>query len=85
MDFRNEGVIIVIARKVGTLECYEKPSMEDPTEFVRYKADINISKPLLMGVQQNLMVWVCGFLLIMNLFHYIASNVGLLVFSLNLV
>lgn len=47
---RSEAVFQLIGGRIGMLECYEKPSILDPTEYFRLKVEINITKPLLRGL-----------------------------------
>lgn len=54
MDYRSTEIIIAIARKVGTLECYKKSSADDPMDFVQFKTKIDIAKPLLQGIHTKL-------------------------------
>ncbi|KAL8461674.1 hypothetical protein ACS0TY_032962 [Phlomoides rotata] len=45
------SVIRSLAVKIGLLEQYEKPTFMDPSEFVRFKVIIDVSKPLISGVK----------------------------------
>lgn len=49
MNFRSDCVIRSIANKIGTLECYEKCSDTDPSEYVRFKIQIDFKNPWCRG------------------------------------
>ncbi|KAL8536410.1 hypothetical protein ACS0TY_011864 [Phlomoides rotata] len=61
MVFYSEEVIRYIAKKLGVLECFEKPSVDDPSDFVRFKVQLDIVKPLLHGIRiklTNASLWI---------------------------
>lgn len=79
MDCRTEEIITAIVGKAGTLECYEKPSNEDLNEFVRFKVEINIEKPLVRGIHTKLNgigMWIPFSYESLPLFCYNCGTIG---------
>ncbi|KAL8509786.1 hypothetical protein ACS0TY_016849 [Phlomoides rotata] len=50
LAFHMERAIRLIAGQIGRLDCYETPSFTEPEAFLRLKAHIDVSKPLLCGL-----------------------------------
>ncbi|KAL8505825.1 hypothetical protein ACS0TY_016885 [Phlomoides rotata] len=56
-----ETVLKMVAERVGKLECYEKPKEMEVNLFLRFKVEIDFTKPLLRGPHIRLMggqLWI---------------------------
>lgn len=50
LDCLTDDVVKMVAWKIGTLECYDSPTINNYGDFVRFKVAIDISKPLMKGI-----------------------------------
>ncbi|KAL8498475.1 hypothetical protein ACS0TY_021705 [Phlomoides rotata] len=50
LALHSEDVIRMLANKLGILECFELPSVQEPEAFLRFKVSLNATKPLMRGL-----------------------------------